>query len=289
MARRRKNSLIKQLTIVGAILAACQLGYLFLIPRPQPVSIKEAIQTQLDKQSVDEKRKEQLRVQLSVADFQQKQSKLPDNLQELVPVYFDEVPKVPGTSDPFEYYVTNGKYYVGDKPTIVALQSGTTPAKPGQGGVFLKADSTVPLTATVQKALIDSLKDEGALQQVATVYDSTGKRDPFRPFDFAPAATVDESKTPLERYDVNQLKLTAVLSGAAGEPTATVENAAGKGFIVKKGIKIGLNNGEVVDIKPDRLIVIETTVDFTGQKKTKTIELRLRTKDQEDNRIRKGL
>jgi type IV pilus assembly protein PilP len=224
-----------------------------------------------------------------VADFQQKQSKLPDSLQELVPVYFDDVPKVPGTSDSFEYYVKDGKYYVGDKATIVALQTGVSPSKPGQGGVFLKADSTVPLSANVQKALIDSLKDEGSLQQVATVYDPTGKRDPFRPFDFAPVAAIDESKTPLERYDVNQLKLTAVLSGISGEPTATVENAAGKGFIVKKGVKIGLNSGEIVDVKPDRLVVVETTVDFTGQKKTKTIELRLRTKDQEDNRTRKGL
>ena len=113
------------------------------------------------------------------------------------------------------------------------------------------------------------------------VYDPTGKRDPFRPFDFSPPAATDESKTPLERYALGQLKLTAVLDGIA-EPAAIVENAAGKGFTVKKGTKIGPNNGEVVEIRKDRLIIVETTTDFTGQTRSATVELVLRTKDQEN-------
>lgn len=290
MARRKKNSALKQLGYVCGVLVALEVAYLVFFPHPEPVSIKNAIQAQLDNQSsLDEKRKEQLRIQLSISDYQAKEGKLPDNLQALVPVYFDDVPKVPGSNDPFEYHKVDTKYYVDEKSAIAAIKStGSTTAAPKSGKVVLSSDETTPLPPEVQQALIASLKDEGALQLVATVYDPTGKRDPFRPFDFAPVTAIDESKTPLERYDVNQLKLTAVITSADGSPAATVENQVGKGFIVKKGMKMGLNSGEVVEIKPDRIIVVETTYDFTGQKKTKNIELRLRTKDQEDQRLGKG-
>lgn len=291
MARRKKNSALKQLGYVCAALVALEVGYLVFYPHPEPVSIKDAIQAQLDRQSsLDEKRKEQLRIQLSISDYQAKEGKLPDNLQALVPVYFDDVPKVPGSSEPFDYHKVDTKYYVDEKSAIAAIKStGSTAAKSKSGKVVLTTnDEAAPLPPEVQQALIASLKDEGALQLVATVYDPTGKRDPFRPFDFAPVTPIDESKSPLERYDVNQLKLTAVITSADGSPAATVENQAGKGFIVKKGMKMGLNSGEVVEIKPDRIIVIETSFDFTGQKKTKNIELRLRTKDQEDLRLGKS-
>lgn len=289
MARRKKNSAVKQLGFVCGGLVLLELMYLFFFPHPKPLDIKDAIQAQLDKQnSIDDKRKEQLRIQLSVSDYQSKEGKLPDDLQALVPVYFDEVPKVPGTNDAFDYFKVDHKYYVDDKATIASLKTTGTTGSPQKGSaVFLTNDSAAPLPPEVQQALIASLKDEGALQLTATVYDPTGKRDPFRPFDFAPAVAIDETKTPLERYDVNQLKLTAVISSADGSPTATVENQAGKGFIVKKGMKIGLNSGDVVDIRPDRIVVIETSFDFTGQKKTRTVELKLRTKDQEDARLGK--
>ena len=287
--KKKKTARFQQLLIVGGMLAAVQVVYIFILPHDQPVSPQEAIQAQLDKQSIDSRRKEQLRVQLSVTDFKQKNNRLPENLDELIPVYFESVPLVPGTTDPFQYLVKDGKYYIDDKAGIANIvgNGSNLPVIKG-GSVYLLSDNAAPLPPAVQNALIESLKDQGQLYQVSTIYDPTGKRDPFRPFDFAPKVTEDSTKTPLERYDVNQLKLTAVISSAdGGVPAATVENTSGKGFIVKKGVKIGLNGGEVVDIKQDRIIVVETTTDFTGQKKNKTIELKLRTKDQDDVRGKK--
>ena len=92
----------------------------------------------------------------------------------------------------------------------------------------------------------------------------------------------DEAKTPLERYDLGQLKLTAVLEGF-DQPKAIIETSEGKGFTVGVGTKIGRNNGEIAEIQKDRVLILETEVDFTGVKKTKTTELRLRTKDQNGN------
>jgi len=161
--------------------------------------------------------------------------------------------------------------------------------------IFAPADSAFPPTAAVVDTPADgpdsappsaptsapTPSPTATVEPAPFVYDPTGKRDPFRPFDFSPPAATDESKTPLERYALGQLKLTAVLDGIA-EPAAIVENAAGKGFTVKKGTKIGPNNGEVVEIRKDRLIIVETTTDFTGQTRSATVELVLRTKDQEN-------
>jgi len=284
MARRKKNALIQQLGIVAAVLIAFQLGYLFLVPRPKAVSIKAAIQQQLDKQTIDATRKEQLRIQLSIEDYLRTEGHLPEKLDLLVPRYFDEVPKVPDTGQPFQYFVKETKYYVGDTATIAAAKGEKTTVAAATSNIIPALDSGIPLSPAVQKALIDSLGPDAALHEVAFTYDPTGKRDPFLPFDFTPKGSDNANKTPLEQYDLAQLKLTAVLGGGAGDVTATVENAAGKGFIVKKGMKIGINSGEVVDIQPDRLVIVETATDFTGQKKTKTVELRLRTKDQENAR-----
>lgn len=133
------------------------------------------------------------------------------------------------------------------------------------------------LTADMVAALPDS-SDSGTL-----AYDSSGKRDPFRPFDFAPKQPSDESLTPLERYELGQLKLTAVLDGF-DEPTAIVENAAGKGFTVKRGTKIGPNGGTIVEILKDRLLIDQSVTDFTGETKTTRIELAIRTQDQNERK-----
>lgn len=144
----------------------------------------------------------------------------------------------------------------------------------GENGI-----SNGPTTLEEQQALIDSLSDTSP--QTTFVYDPSGKRDPFEPFDFAPKGE-DSSKTPLERYAIGQLKLTAVLEGF-DQPKAIVENSEGRGFTVSKGTKIGPNNGEIVEIQKDKILILETEIDFTGQKKTKTVELRLRTKDEAEN------
>ena len=40
-------------------------------------------------------------------------------------------------------------------------------------------------------------------------------------------------------------------------------------------MKIGPNNGEVTDILPGKIVVVETQTDFTGQKQTRTFEIEI--------------
>lgn len=106
------------------------------------------------------------------------------------------------------------------------------------------------------------------------VYDPTGKRDPFQPFIAAqtPIKPAGEEipVTPLQKFDLSQLKLVAIIVGA-GEGSAMVEDSEGKGYIIKKGIYVGTNFGKVKTVLKDRVIIEERYKDYTGQVKEKEI------------------
>jgi type IV pilus assembly protein PilP len=126
-------------------------------------------------------------------------------------------------------------------------------------------------------------------QQVARdyVYDPTGKRDPFQPFIAAqtPVKPVGEDipVTPLQKYDLSQLKLVAIIVGT-GEGSAMVEDSEGKGYIIKKGVYVGSNFGKVKTVLKDRVIIEERYKDYTGQVREKEIVLRLHPPGEEKGR-----
>lgn len=108
------------------------------------------------------------------------------------------------------------------------------------------------------------------------VYDPTGKRDPFRPFIRAeePVQPQDVVQSPLQRYDLSQLKLVAIIVGA-GQERAMVEDSEGKGYIIRKGTYIGNRFGQVKEILPDRVIVVEKYRDYLGRVRTREVVLKL--------------
>ncbi len=110
------------------------------------------------------------------------------------------------------------------------------------------------------------------------VYDPTGKRDPFQPFIAmqTPVKPSGEqiSLTPLQKYDLSQLKLVAILVGKT-EGRAMVEDSEGKGYIVEKGTYIGRNFGKVKKILKDSVIIEERYKDYLGNIRSKEILLRL--------------
>ncbi len=108
-------------------------------------------------------------------------------------------------------------------------------------------------------------------------YDPTGKRDPFQSF-ITPESKKTASTvplTPLQRYDVSELKLVGILKGPTGY-RALVEDAGGKGFIVTKGTPIGRENGHVKEIHDNRVVIEQTYKDIFGQIKHREISMPLR-------------
>ncbi len=271
MAKSHKRKTLTPLQkglIVGAVLIVLQVVFIVAFSGRPADEARSAIEKTVGKNTtLDDRGKVQAKIQLALVTFKNEPGsggKWPQTLGELVPKYFDSVPIDPANNKPFSYRVADNKTYVGEEgETLIA-------AKSGGGGEGLSTEKQDVLIASLQT------KDSGE----EYVYDPSGKRDPFRPFNLAPRHENSENLTPLERYDVGQLKLTAVLASDV-DPSAMVENAAGRGFPVRKGTKIGTNRGEVVEILADKIIILETTTDFTGTSKTQTVEMRLRTQDQQ--------
>ena len=102
------------------------------------------------------------------------------------------------------------------------------------------------------------------------------KRDPFRPFTLNVRLTARrrENLAPLERFELGQLKLVAIIWDV-NEAKAMVEDSASLGYVVKVGTPIGVNDGKVKTINPNGLIVEEFFVDLYGAKKRQEVEMRL--------------
>jgi type IV pilus assembly protein PilP len=105
-------------------------------------------------------------------------------------------------------------------------------------------------------------------------YDPTGKPDPFRSFVRLQEELDEGVTTPLERFDLSQLQVTAII-WSSERPRALIRDPAGKGYIVSAGTPIGKNKGRVVSIEDNLVLVKETYVDFRDRATTKEVEMRL--------------
>ena len=62
----------------------------------------------------------------------------------------------------------------------------------------------------------------------------------------------------------------------AERPRALVEDPSGRGYVVQEGTAMGKNEGRVVTINDNLVLVRETYVDYVGDKTTKDIPMRIR-------------
>jgi type IV pilus assembly protein PilP len=114
-------------------------------------------------------------------------------------------------------------------------------------------------------------------------YNPDGKIDPFLPLlkdepqkvlpDTKTKKEKREPTTPLERVDLSQLKLTAIIRTPSGFK-AMVEETTGKGYIVSVGTYIGIHSGTVTNILKDRIIVEEEVEDELGNVSNRNSELK---------------
>jgi type IV pilus assembly protein PilP len=104
-------------------------------------------------------------------------------------------------------------------------------------------------------------------------YDATGRRDPFRPPRANQTTALGEVRTPLQRYDLGQLRLVAIIYDQ--NPTAVVEDDAGLGYIVRVGTPIGANGGAVKAIEQGKVRVVEESIDFYGDRQMSEVVMEL--------------
>jgi Tfp pilus assembly protein PilP len=138
--------------------------------------------------------------------------------------------------------------------------------------------------AVADKKLIASEAEKDRTEEptrLPATYDPIGKTDPFEPLFKEKPVTVIKKKrkkriprTPLERIDLSQLKLVAIVLSSSGN-MALVEESSGKGYVIKKGTYIGTNAGKVVNIKKEKVIVEEEFEDVFGKVNTRQRDIKL--------------
>lgn len=147
------------------------------------------------------------------------------------------------------------------------------------------AEGTTPkdsaLSDKSQKPNVSKLVEES--MAAASTYDPKGRFDPFEPLlkdDPEKGVTTSKGRkkripqTPLERVAISQLKLSAIMRTSKGN-SAVVEDATGKGYVVRKGTYIGLNSGQVTKISKTSVMIEEEIEDVSGEFRIQNIELKL--------------
>ncbi|MEN8184264.1 MAG: pilus assembly protein PilP, partial [Myxococcota bacterium] len=85
----------------------------------------------------------------------------------------------------------------------------------------------------------------------------------------------DGVKGPLEQFDLNQLSVVGIVWDSERR-RALMEDPSGRGYVVQTGTAIGKNDGTVVRIEDNLVMVRETYVDYVGEKTMKDIPMRVR-------------
>lgn len=97
-------------------------------------------------------------------------------------------------------------------------------------------------------------------------YDPSGRRDPFAPVvQQLQPGKMDANLPPLQRVNLTELNLIAIVWGAYGY-TAMVQTPEGYGYSVRRGTRLGQNNGVVSAITERGIIVQERFTDVYGKK-----------------------
>ena len=154
--------------------------------------------------------------------------------------------------------------------------------------------SPPPQPPAAQQAAKESLKPattpspavetkEGKKEEVAS--SDIKKRNPFKPF----LTDLKEKKavvptTPLQKYELDQLKLVAVVWGVNGS-VAMVEAPDGKGYSVKRGDLIGRRGGRVKRIEKNMVVVEEKFTEATGEGITNEFTIKLPLPKEEEETL----
>lgn len=253
----RKLSPFKKFIIILGSLCILEAGYiLYFSQNVTTKTTEEIVREALQKAPGGGVERQ---VQMAIQMYRtENNGKLPETLTQLVPKYLSSQPIDPATQKPLAYRIEGDMFFVGSG------SQATTLAKEGAAG-----EPETPDRMSVQ-AFLQALSEPPNAKLAH--YDPSNKRDPFRPCDLSNRTSFDVARTPLQGVEVTELSLTAVIE-QGDEARALVETPDGVGHSIKKGDKIGLRGGEVVEITPEAVDVLESETDFTGETKTKTVQI----------------
>jgi Tfp pilus assembly protein PilP len=256
----KRKQLLKRTLLLMALLSGSQVGYVFYLRNTAGVvDIKNSINDVVLGEK-DSSKRELKRVILAIESYNLRNKKYPTTLSVLVPEYLIKLPTSSKNKQRFIYSVK------GDSFQLVDNYSGVPVV--GREGGSSKFDLIEREIASLPD--IREIKND-------YVYDSVNKRDPFLRVGFEFAEEYKDCEHPLLCLATQQLRLTLVIE-MKDSKKAMLETPEGKGYSVEIGTKVGRFGGEVVEIYPDKLLVLEESKDLFGKVNHNTVELRLRSK-----------
>jgi type IV pilus assembly protein PilP len=95
-------------------------------------------------------------------------------------------------------------------------------------------------------------------------YTASGKRDPFTPFERASSTAPMGPIWPLQKYDLEQLKLVGVI-WEVKVPKAMILDPSGHGYVVTINERVGRNNGYIARIREGEIVVVENILGVDGK------------------------
>jgi type IV pilus assembly protein PilP len=160
---------------------------------------------------------------------------------------------------------------------------GTAPAEAAPAGAAPADAAVAAIDGAVAAAVVDPNADPAPGEEIAVEVVDT-RRDPFRPFtlDLRPAMDDTEILSPLQRYELPQLRLAGVVLDLA-TPRAMLQDNSGMGYIVTPGTPIGRRHGVVKSIEPRRVVVEEIVLDYYGRETTHQVAIDMPTDDKSDS------
>ncbi|MDF1578113.1 MAG: pilus assembly protein PilP [Desulfurivibrionaceae bacterium] len=178
------------------------------------------------------------------------------------------------------------RYFSKKYPALLLLVSALLPLLvalfPSSGASQVTAEKRVPEPA----ALAENAEVAAALEEVLAsmniapfTYQTEGRPDPFKPFISQRAAQEaaeisPEELTGMRQFEPGQLTLVAIIF-AEDNPMAMVEDSSHKGYIVRKGTRIG-RSGIISEIQPNQVIIKQLSYSMTRERKYNTVEMTLR-------------
>ncbi len=131
----------------------------------------------------------------------------------------------------------------------------------------LKPLSAPPVAAAAVDENPQPAASNSMVEPVGThSYDPSGRRDPFAPvLQQLSLGPIDPTLPPLQRVGLMEMNLIAVVWGAYGY-AAMVQTPDGNGYTVRRGTRIGPNNGVVSDVTEKGIVVQERFTDVYGSK-----------------------
>lgn len=101
-------------------------------------------------------------------------------------------------------------------------------------------------------------------------YNPSGRRDPFGSIvtPQGPSGPKNPDLPPLQRVGLTELNLIGIIWGGFGY-TAMVQTPDGKGYTVRRGTRIGPNDGVVSEITEGSLVLREQFTDVYGKKQVR--------------------